>query len=396
MNITPTTTAITQHALGEVSDDWAAIDVWLEHLRVRPVSRTTLSSYRYQIEKLRWYCEILVNPSPSVWTVQEAGRFVSWLQTDAHLHISARGMPRTDPTWTPFKSVPSKNSIGTTLKVVNEMFKFWVEAGYIVRSPMMGLGRGSRQKKRTVRAVRPEFMEAVLTNMELQTDTASKNQFLIMVRNRFVLVLLERTGLRANEVVMADMDDIDSVADNQNGAIYWRLNVRHSKGGKETAVPLDNVVLDMLKVYRQAFGLPAMPVGKEPGVGLVLSLRTQPLKTRHGEVRLKAQTMREFKSWASIRRRQTLWEIVKTEFEKTALALRKSGYEEQADALSVASTHWLRHTFATRLVEDGHNLRVVAQLMRHESIRSTMIYTNQDFLDLARQIQPKKTKGDLQ
>jgi site-specific recombinase XerD len=39
------------------------------------------------------------------------------------------------------------------------------------------------------------------------------------------------------------------------------------------------------------------------------------------------------------------------------------------------SSHRLRHTFATRMLKDGHNLRVVQRAMRHESLATTQIYT---------------------
>src|SRR5690606_18067928 len=125
-----------------------------------------------------------------------------------------------------------------------------------------------------------------------------------------------------------------------------------------------------LRVYRQAFGFPEMPTGNESGVSLILSIRTQPLQRPNGAtLRLSAQAMRKFKAWRPIRRRQTLWDIVNREFKATAKALREDGYKDEAAQLENASTHWLRHTFGTRLVQEGHDLRLVAQLMRHENIR---------------------------
>lgn len=373
------------HALGPVTDDWAAVDVWLEHLRLRPLSPTTLRSYRNELAKVRWYCESLTHPLPSHWTVQDAMAFVTWLQDEAQHHVSARSLPPDAPNWTPFKSVPSKASIATTLKVINALFKFWRSSGYVQHNPLLGLGReASRKQKRTIRSVAPQFMQSVIRHMEMSAGTQPM-QYLQMVRNRFVLVLLERTGLRANEAVQADMDDIEPITDPRDRKTYWRLLVRHAKGGKESSVLLDSVVLEHLTVYRQAFGFDAMPSGNEPNVALILATRTQPITRPNGTShRYSTKSMRRFKSWQPIRRRQTLWDIVKREFEATAIALRQEGYPEQADQLEKASTHWLRHTFGTRLVQEGHDLRLVAQMMRHENIRNTMLYTEQEFLDVAR------------
>lgn len=380
------------HALGPVANDWDASAVWLEHLRLRPLSQTTLQSYQNELAKLRWYCETLVHPLPSQWTVQDAMAFVTWLQEDAQNHVSLRGLQPTDEGWTPFKSAPSNASIATTLKVVNALFKFWATSGYVKHNPLLGLGReASRKQKRSVRSVAPQFMEAVIRHMESSAGT-QPTQFLQMVRNRFVLVLLERTGLRANEAVQADMNDIEPVTDPRDRQTYWRLQVRFAKGGKESSVLLDDVVLEHLRVYRQAFGFPEMPTGNESDVALILSVRTQPLVRPNGTTfRHSTPTMRRFKYWRPIRRRQTLWDIVKREFYATAVAMREKGYDEQADQLVKASTHWLRHTFGTRLVQEGHDLRLVAQMMRHENIRNTMIYTEQAFLDVARAVNTHKS-----
>ena len=376
------------HALGPVKSDWDGVAVWLEHLRLRPLSPATISSYRYELSKLQWYCENIIAPSPSHWSIQDAMQFIAWLQNEVHKHLSPRNAKQGDQSWTPFKTVPSKSSLAVTVRVVNGLFNFWVETGYIARNPMKGLGRDNRKKKRTIRSVPPEFVEAVIKHMEIEAGTDSR-KFLEMTRNRFIILLLERTGLRANEVVQSDMDDIEAVVDPKTNVVYWRLNVRFAKGGKESFVLLDEVVMDALKIYREAFGYRQMTLGKESGVALILSLKTKPFETSHGTRRYSTQTLREYRSWGAIRRRQSLWDIVKKSFEGAANAMREQGYTEQADSLLNASTHWLRHSFGTRLVQQGHDLRLVAQLMRHENIRNTMLYTEQDFLDIARQMGSK-------
>ncbi len=95
--------------------------------------------------------------------------------------------------------------------------------------------------------------------------------------------------------------------------------------------------------------------------------------------------------WRPIRRRQALWEITKAEFNHAAALLRQNGYAHEANVLEGASTHWLRHTFGTRLVRQGQDIRFVAQAMRHRNIRRTMIYTNLEFLDVARVMSSMKS-----
>ncbi|MFQ5891053.1 MAG: tyrosine-type recombinase/integrase [Gemmatimonadota bacterium] len=141
-------------------------------------------------------------------------------------------------------------------------------------------------------------------------------------KHRAVLMLTYSAGLRVGEVVRLKVADIDP----DRGLIH----VRQSKGRKDRYVMLSEVALVALRAYAVTCRLTdwLFPGGR-PG--------------RHLHERSVQRVVRE--------------------------AARKAGIQKHV------TTHTLRHTFATHLLEQGTDLRYIQELLGHASSKTTEIYT---------------------
>lgn len=179
--------------------------------------------------------------------------------------------------------------------------------------------------------------ERVLKNHQTYTvedvvrliNTESKNTP-ISVRNRTILELYYSTGLRCTELVNIKLFDVD--LDN-------RLLKVFGKGSKERLIPLNDLAVYALNNY--------------------LSYRPY-LMERNSQ---SAYLFTSKKSKKNPLTRQWCWRLVK-------LAAEKAGLGKDF------TVHTLRHCFATHMLNNGANLRVVQDLLGHSTIQTTQIYTH--------------------
>ncbi|MBN1233102.1 MAG: tyrosine recombinase XerC [Candidatus Coatesbacteria bacterium] len=176
----------------------------------------------------------------------------------------------------------------------------------------------------------------------------------LFVRNKFILELLYATGLRATEFVSLDVSDIDFK--------QAFLKVRHGKGNKQRMVPIGKFAMQALedylpfrKIIREKFGYAG---DSEP---LVINRRGKRLTTRG------------------------LGLIIKS-------LLMKAGLSDDL------STHSIRHSFATHLLERGADLKVIQELLGHSSLSTTQNYTHVTatyLKEVYKKSHPLGSKGEL-
>ncbi len=180
---------------------------------------------------------------------------------------------------------------------------------------------GFRKPKTLPKALSRAHLEAVLNAADL-----SKPQGL---RDRAVMELIYGAGLRVSEAVGLERESLDL----QGGAV--RVT---GKRGKTRWVPLPGQTIHWLQLYM----LQARPaLAKRPSSLLIISDRGMAMSREQVYVRLRRMA-------------------------------RAAGLEQSI------SPHTLRHTYAVHLLKAGADLRAVQELLGHESIATTQVYTQLD------------------
>ena len=152
-----------------------------------------------------------------------------------------------------------------------------------------------------------------------------------VLRHRACLTLIYSCGLRLHEATSIKVNQVDSKR--------MLIHIQKAKGGIGRYVPLPETTLKILRAHYKTHLNPLL-VFPAPGRGEYLeSIYTKPLPDSS----------------------------IQTVFKKS---LREVGINKDA------SVHTLRHSYATHLLEDGTDIRVIQEYLGHKSIRTTMIYTH--------------------
>ncbi len=210
----------------------------------------------------------------------------------------------------------SKSSIARKLSSLRGFVRFLAERGVLERDVGAGL-RGPKQDASLPRALAYEDVERLL---DAGAEGSKKP-----LRDALILELLYGSGLRVHELVSLDWDDVDIPE-------RW-LRVK-GKGAKERMVPFGGGVRDLLRRWRDDAHAKGNAVEGDA-----------PLLYGVGAERLTERTVHRLVTGTA----------------------RKLG-------LSGVTPHTLRHSFATHMLERGAPLRVIQELLGHESLATTQRY----------------------
>ena len=217
----------------------------------------------------------------------------------------------------------SARTLRRKVQAVRSFYKWLMRNGTVVVNPAASVEL-ARIPKRLPQLVREDSVDSLLDS---KIDDADFEQ----VRNRLIVMMLYETGMRRAELIGL----LDKNVDTAKG----ELKV-HGKRDKDRIIPFGTELADWIEKYR--------------------SLREdQALAGEHFFVRESGEPLYPMLVYRIVREALT-----------------------EAGVTSKRSPHVLRHTFATAMLNDGAALNSVKELLGHESLATTQIYTHVTFSEL--------------
>jgi integrase/recombinase XerD len=213
-----------------------------------------------------------------------------------------------------------------SLGVMKSFTRFLKEQDYLVRDPGEAIQLPKKPKR---------LPKVILNTNEIQKlmdapNTRTNRGY----RNRIILEILYDTAIRRSELSSIKINNLDLNA----GYVHV-----HGKGDKDRVVPVSKRVCNLIENYIMMVR-PEFLQGKDPGY-LVLN------------------------RWGRKMDPNSVWAVVKR---CTYLAgIRKT-----------VSTHTFRHTCATHMLKNGAPVRHLQEMLGHESLESTQLYTHVTINDL--------------
>lgn len=162
-----------------------------------------------------------------------------------------------------------------------------------------------------------------LPNVLSKEEVKMLLNILINLKHRTMLCLLYSCGLRSGELLNLQPIHIDS----KRNIIF----IKQSKGKKDRIVPLSSKILEMLREYYRLYK-PQTYLFEGQNIGEKYDSRSLQLVLKQ--------------------------------------AVKKAGIQKPV------TLHWLRHSYATHLLESGTDLRYIQELLGHNSSKTTEIYTH--------------------
>ena len=224
-----------------------------------------------------------------------------------------------------FKGISSVRTQARLVAGIHSFYRFLLYHNYIEQDPSELL-ETPKKEHHLPDVLTLDEIDAMIAQLDMSKPESH--------RNRAIIEILYGSGLRVSELVNLRLSDLYR----QEG--FMRIT---GKGSKQRLVPISPVADQWLDYW--------------------LEDRSKlDIKTQYSDIVFLNRYGRQLT-------RAMIFTIIKT-------------LAKQADIHKNISPHTLRHSFATHLLQNGADLRIIQQLLGHEDITTTEIYTHIEIQDL--------------
>ena len=229
----------------------------------------------------------------------------------------------------------SKRSCKRRLSSLKHFYKYMVNVGYIKDNPFVFISAPKVETKYPHALYKDQIEELFKRNAERTDELA--------LRDQAILYLLYYSGIRAHELVNLPIQ-----------SVYLRERAIRvlGKGNKERIVPFSIDCQKVLKKY----------IDKERPI----------LVQKHIELEKRKPDDKKSDDLLS----PLFFNANGGQLTTRGLEYILDAIEEKIGLYVGLHPHILRHSFATHLLENGADLRVIQELLGHESINATQVYTH--------------------
>ena len=218
----------------------------------------------------------------------------------------------------------TSTSVNRKLSSLRTFYKYLLKQGEVVVDPLCRI-KGPKNKKTL-----PVFLKE--SEMNRLLDETDFGKGFKGCRDRLVIEMFYATGMRLSELIGLDDKDVDFSAS--------LLKVT-GKRNKQRLIPFGDELRDLMLGY--------------------IDIRNETIPVRSEAFFIKEDGRRLYKN--------LVYNLVKRNLSKVATLKKKS-------------PHVLRHTFATTMLNNGAELGAVKEILGHESITTTEVYTHATFEEL--------------
>jgi site-specific recombinase XerD len=266
-------------------------------------------------------------------------------------------MPRWHPEWRPFSAPLSRRSAIAACNSVRSCMSWLVAAGYLASNPWSIVNLKPLADGALKIDINRAFSSKQITQLrdlfdlwaeETPTGAAAAR----LARQRFIALFGISSGLR-----LAELASLRLGAFSRSGDQLWMTVI--GKGKKRRKVPLPATTGNELQRYLLSRELPPSAVDCPSDIPLIGANPLPWQRTTDKEAPLSTARLSQ---------------IIKTLFTRVAATLGG----RDGERFAVASAHWMRHTYGSRLTDSGVPLKAVQLNLGHADIRTTSIYLHEE------------------